>query len=32
MEAEAVDQYMVPILEAAKNGDLSLIINVPSEI
>ena len=32
LTAEAVDQYMVPILEAAKNGDLSLIINVPSEI
>ena len=32
LTAKTVDQYMLPILEAAKNGDLSLIINVPSEI
>jgi len=24
-----IDEYMGPILEAAKNGDLSLIKNVP---
>jgi alcohol dehydrogenase len=30
LTAEMVDEYMGPILEAAKDGDLSLIKNVPS--
>jgi alcohol dehydrogenase len=32
LTADSVDQYMLPILEAAKTGDLSLIKNVHSEI
>jgi len=30
LTAEMVDEYMGPILEAAKDGDLSRIKNVPS--
>ena len=29
LTAEMIDEYMGPILEAAKNGDLSLIKTVP---
>jgi alcohol dehydrogenase len=31
LTAEMVDQYMGPILRAARDGDLSLIKNVPSQ-
>jgi hypothetical protein len=29
LTAEMVDRYMRPILEAARDGDLTMIVNVP---